>query len=70
MTYKQAQKELKRLQGLNDGKDYCMAMSFGGKWRVSEKTAEQKNIDNFDRKTADMKVTDFVKNHNILDDLH
>ncbi len=70
MNIKQAEKELKRLHHLNDGKEYCITMAFGGKLRVGEKTEEQKKIDASDPETANKKVTDFNKDHNIKDDLH
>ncbi len=70
MNLNKAEKELKKLQALNDGKEYCITMSYGGKFTVGEKTKDQKAIDESDPVTANKKVTDFLKDHDIKDDLH
>ena len=70
MTEKQCEKEFLRLQGLNDGKEYCMTYNIYKGWRVGEKTEEQKKIDASNPKIANMKVADFVKNYDITADLH
>ena len=63
-----AMKELKKLQSLNDGKEYCMTRSFSGDWRVGEKTAQQKAVDAQNPKLANKKVTNFVKDYDLAED--
>lgn len=74
LSQSQAIDELTRLKGLNDNKEYCMTLDpwakGKNKWRVGEKTAAQKQIDASDPVMANKKVTDFIGEYDVTDDLH
>lgn len=65
MKFDQAQKELSRLKGLNDGKEYAITMSRNGKFTVAEKTDSQKQIDAENEKAnpgiGNKKISDWLK---------
>jgi len=74
LTQAQATSELLKLKALNDGKVYCMTLDpwakGSKKWRVGEKTEAQKRADESNPEIANMKIVDFVRNHDVRGDLH
>lgn len=61
MNFRQASKKLAELKALNDGREYCMTLDpMTRKFRVAEKTQEQKNIDKMNGESANQKLVDFL----------